>query len=499
MCSKGSRELRVFVGGIIQESNTFCPYRTGLDLFKRGYLLRGEEIPQSLGETNTEIGGFYSSLQKREGVEILPGLAAWAVASGRLANRALRYLTDGLVHDLKRALPVEGVLLALHGSLVSEGLEDCEGYILEKVRETVGHMIPVVSTLDYHACLTKKMVDAADILVGFRTYPHVDFKETGERAAALLLDLIFHQGSLQSIYRKIPLILPVENTETSRGPIKSVIDTLERFDREPNVVTSSLFCPQPWLDVYDIGVSALLYIRSRASRASYSDRVAELLDSIWQRRNEFILSLPDVEEFMDTLESYARPILCIDSGDIISGGGIGDSTVLLRSLLRRNCLFRVVLPVVDPDTLKRALKMGEGREGFFDIGGRRDFEYNRRVRIQAEVVSIRDDPFEIQGASFQGLKINPGRRARLRTADNLNIIVMEYSSLVHDPQALISMGLDPSEQDIIVQKSHKLFRAAYDGIGGSIVQIDTPGFTDVNLKRLPFRKVQRPLYPLDEM
>ena len=412
--------MRVFIGGIIQETNTFCPYQTKLDLFEHGYLLRGEEIPQFLSETNTEIDGFYSFLQKKRGVEILPGLAAWAVSSGRLAKQTLCYLTSGLVEELKKSLPVDGVLLALHGSLASEEVEDCEGYILQRVRETVRETIPVVSTLDYHACLTEKMVNTANILVGYRTYPHVDFKETGERAAAVLLDFIVSKNPPQSIYRKLPLILPVENTETSSGPIKSAIDILHGFDREPDVVTSSIFCPQPWLDIYDVGVSALLYIRNSASQTAYSDRVTQLLDSIWQRRNDFFLKSPDVDEFVDAFESYVRPILCIDSGDIISAGGVGDSTVVLRALLRRNCLCKAIVPIVDPKTLKRALALGEGNKGSFEVGGLRNFEYNRRVRIQAEVVRIRDDPVEIQGASFRGLKINLGTRARLQTPYNLN-------------------------------------------------------------------------------
>jgi len=211
------------------------------------------------------------------------------------------------------------------------------------------------------------------------------------------------------------------------------------------------------------------------------------------------LKSPDVDEFMDAFESYVRPILCIDSGDITSAGGVGDSTVVLRGLLRRNCLCKAVVSIVDPKTLKRALALGEGNKGSFEVGGRRNFEYNRRVRIQAEVVRIRDDPVEIQGASFQGLKINLGTRARLQTPYNLNILILEYPSLVHDPQILRSMGLDPAKQDLIVQKSHKLFRAAYEGIAGSIVQLDTPGFTDMNLKRLPFKRVRRPLCLLDEI
>ncbi|MFH1616496.1 MAG: M81 family metallopeptidase [Planctomycetota bacterium] len=495
MCNKG--KYKIYIAGLYQETNTFCPDTTDMRLFERGYYLKAHAIADRLNGTNTEIGGFYELFKDDPSVELIPGVAAWAVASGKIENQTLEEILDDIVTSLKANLPVDGVLWALHGALVSQDKDDCEGYIISKVKELLGQQIPVVCTLDYHANVTAEMVDAADCLVGYRTYPHTDFQQTGQKAAQVLYSLITGKTRYSKLFEVLPLILPVENTETQSGPLASIIQKLNQLDQDKDIISASFFCPHPWLDIYDYHLSLLVYYKSQ-SATKYKEFAAETMKQIWCNREEFFVHYPSIDDLLCTIDSYKKPIILVDSGDVTSAGGAGDSTEILRALISKNSNLNSILTIVDPLTVQRAIEIGEGNKEQFSVGGKAGFKYNSRIPLVAQVIKISDSPVKVKGASFSGLSLNMGRRVLLEIAPKISIIVSEYTSLIHDAEIVRSMGLKPEQADVIVQKSHKLFRASYKDIAKSIVILDTPGFTDMNLKRLPYKKVQRPIYPLDD-
>ena len=269
--------MRIYMASLWQETNTFCPKLTELDLFASGYRIQGQEIITKLAGTNTEIGGFLECLGKSNSVKVIPGTAAWATPFGKLSRSAFDTLCCELTDGLKAALPVDGVLLALHGALVAENCDDVEGHVLEEVRKIVGPDVPIVSSLDYHACLTKQMVKNADVLVGYRTYPHVDYAETGQRAATALLRLLKKHQPLQMEFIKLPLILPAENSETEIGPMAYAMDQLKILDQNPGVVAASIFPTQPWLDVPEHGVNVLIYSTLGNDMAQSATAIADYL------------------------------------------------------------------------------------------------------------------------------------------------------------------------------------------------------------------------------
>jgi microcystin degradation protein MlrC len=268
--------MRIYIGGLYQETNTFSPARTDLAVFQRGRLLEGE--------------------------------------------------------GLRRAAPLDGVLLTLHGAAVSEGREDCDGALLSAVREEAGAGVPVAATLDPHAWVTEAMLGAADLLSDYRTYPHMDFAETGSRAARDLIQLLPAAGEGGSagrplaLFRKLRMIVPVDNAETRDGPL------------------------------------ALLYRDSMEASRIDGFPAADLLDAelrrIWARRSEFLLEFPGVERFLAERERYERPTIVIDSDDITSAGGVGDSTVILRAFLGATDRPKTVLAVIDPLAVARAFSVG---------------------------------------------------------------------------------------------------------------------------------------------
>ena len=200
---------------------------------------------------------------------------------------------------------------------------------------------------------------------------------------------------------------------------------------------------------------------------------------------------------MNLLSNAEKPVIFVDSGDITTAGSIGDSTVILRAM--RDTKYKTALSMVSGKAVEQAFSTGIGNYVDICIGGDNDYGYNTDVTVHAKVVSLLDKPSEITGRSFSGIKADSGRRAYIKVGDNLNIVVAEYATLMYDPQFLRDMGIEPTEMEVIMQKSHKLFRAAYKDIAKTIIALDTPGFTDKNLPRLPYKKVPRPIYPLDEI
>lgn len=489
---------RIFIAGLIQETNTFSPVLSDIDFFKRGYILEGDSIIKHLTGTNTEIFGFYNYIQSHcPDIELIPGIAYWAVAGGKLCDAAFETIVKKIVDHMNKSLPVDGILLALHGALVSESCDDCEGHLLQILRRIVGRDIPIVCTFDYHAVITDKILNEADVVIGFRTYPHVDFMRTGIRAAACMVRLLTEGvGELKRFVKKIPMIVPVDNTETDFGPMKEAFRILDTIVSNHGMVSSSIFCPHPWIDTPDMAITVLVYGYS-CDVELFTDTVERTARYIWDIKDSFYTEFSCVKDILNGIGSLKKPVLLVDSGDIISAGAIGDSTVILRALIDRSSDLKAVLPVVDPGFFKQSQISGSHKEGWFELGGDSDHGYNRKTRIYAQVVAVDNKPVVVKGESFNGLKLESGKRALLKCG-SINIIVFEYPSLMHDPQVLRSIGIGPEKQDVIVQKSHKLFRAAYADIAGTIISVDTPGFTDRNIKRLNYNKIKHPIYPFDD-
>ena len=490
--------MKIFVSGLYQETNSFSPTRTDFDTFKRGYLLSGEAIGSELRGTNTEIGGFFQVLENEaEPIDIISGSAAWAVTSGPMKRETLEELTERIIGSLKKALPVDGVLLSLHGSLAADDLDDCEGWILERVREVVGSKVPIVCSLDFHAVVTDRMLKHADLLIGYRTYPHVDMGETGSRAAKDLLRLIRTRPELEIVFRRVPMILPVDHTETVEGPMADLMGHVRDWENRADVFSASAFCTHPWIDLEGHGIAMLAYVE-KEGLSDMERGFAAAAERIWRQRPAFFSDCQGIEDFLASLDLKARPVSVIDSGDITTAGGVGDSTVILRSILSLANPPRTAIPMVDAAALDRVWTAGEGSVVEFTIGGGNGpGGYNSPVSLRGVVKCLSSRPIEVKGASFSGIRMDVGRRALVDTGTGIFVLVAEFSSMLNDPEIWRSMGLQPESLDLIVQKSHKLFRPAYADIHKAVVTVDTPGCTDRNISGLPFKRVDRPIFPLD--
>jgi microcystin degradation protein MlrC len=404
-------------------------------------------------------------------------------------------LSEELLSRLGAAGPVDGVLLALHGALVTENLDDPDGTLLARIREIVGTDCPIVASLDLHANVTRQMVEAADALVGFRTYPHVDMLETGERAAELLFSIIRDRVRPTMAVRKIPLLIPPENAQTTTGPCADVWSELRKLETSPQYLSTSLFTVQPWLDVAELGCTVLaVHIGASESAQRDVDRVAQVL---WSRRHEFHVPLTTPAEAVQrALAAPEGPIVLVDSADSVSSGSPGDSTAILRALVETKPDRLSLVTVVDPDAARRAVA-ADGSELTLSVGGRMDPFRNLPVSITGVAHRVPRAIVQFTGGVGDGLTADMGTTAILEAA-GLRVVVMENPVPCYDPALYRAVGLDPAAAHLVVVKSPNNFRWTYRDIMRDWIYVDAPGASTPRLESLRFERAPRPLYPFDD-
>ena len=491
--------MRIYYGGIIMEADTFSPVHATIQTFRDQCWLEGEEELEALRPTTEQCAGALRFFHARRDIEFIPGLYAHAMTSGPIVAGDFEKMTDILLRYLKKAGKVDGVLFSMHGACQSETVDDCEGYILENAREIVGRDIPIVSSFDFHACFTKKMLQNLDGATGFMTFPHTDHDKTCYRAAEALVKLIETGIKPKKFLMNLPFIMPCINA-AHEYPLLPVTNMYKKYVRMPELLSGGMFLTQPWLDTPEHGCQTVAFYENDEDREALEKKCYEILNHIWNNRVEFFPRQPDIYEAIEMAKGMEPPAIVVDYGDTPPAGGSGDSTVTIKALLDVNdalakpaCVF-----VCDPDTLAKAREVGVGNMGRFRIGTTEGTAFNSRIPVDAEVVLINDEPFMNLGRAQEGSLVLTGGRALLRNG-NVNIIVCGLVCMTHDRNMLITMGLAPEEMGIVVQKSTQSFKAGWEGVMKSFIQADTPGYSALDLKRYKWERVARPIYPLDEI
>lgn len=488
--------MRIAIGSMQQETNTFSPRPTDLEDFEAGYLYFGRDVIEHLRTRPFEVGGAVQAATD-EGIELVPILACWAMPSGRVKRSAYDALKEKLLAGLRAAGPLDGALIILHGAMVVDDIDDPEGDLLTAVRETLGPAIPVVASLDLHANITQRMVDTADGLVGYHTVPHIDHFDTGRRAARLLFKLANQRTRPVIAYRKLPMITPAEKHDTSQGPMQRLMNEVVALEREPGILAAGLYPVQPWLDVAELGWATVVVADgNRALAQEHADRLAR---SAWTARREFMVAKVPVDvAIRRALEVHGQPVVLSDTGDVSSGGAPGDSAALLAGLLGAGSPCTALLDIVDPPAVHQAYAAGEGATITVSLGGAVDRARQTPVTVTAQVKRLSDGRFTIEGPSLHGYRANLGRTAVLAIGPS-SIVVHERGEMNVDPALYRSVGLDPLTAKIVQVKSPCGFRAAYQPVAADIILLDSPGCTTTDFATLPFRRAPRPLFPLDNM
>jgi microcystin degradation protein MlrC len=488
---------RIAVGGIVHETNTFAPNLTDLESFARQGIFEGRALVDRWLHSSSSMGGVLQGLQKA-GYEAVPTIYATAMPSGLVTRDAYETLLKRLLDGLAAVLPVDGVLLVLHGAMVAEGQDDCEGEILERVRALVGASCPVVSVLDMHGNLTPAMVEAADVLVAFNKHPHIDTYERGLEAAGIMRRIL--DESLQCALALVspPLLLSALTTATAGLPLRAMHEQAQIFRQDPRVVNVSIMGGFAYTDTPFAGVSALV---TTASDEALAQEMAQALGNVaWSHRDAALYNGISVDEAVKGALAASRyPVILADIGDNVGGGSPGDGTVLLKALLAANAQDAVVT-LADPQAVVQAVDAGVGAELDIRIGGKVDRWHGEPLAVRGTIERLTDGRFTIEGtdhfANIYGQEVQMGRCAVLRCG-GIRILLTERKTPPGDLAQLRSQGIMPEEQKIIVVKSPVAFRGAYEPIAAHIFEVDTPGICAASLQNFPYQKLRRPIFPLD--
>lgn len=488
--------LRIAVGQLWQETNTFNPQPTTRAGFEAFGVLRGQEIIERLAETN-EVGGFIQSL-RRWPAEVEPvglvRLPAWP--SGLATEETFAWLREELLSSLAHAGHVDAVLLALHGAMAAQGHPDVEGEILAAVRQAIGRQTPLVATLDLHANVTRAMVQSADALILYHTAPHVDVYETGERGAGVLRKMLFDGARPTMAMKKLPMAPPAEraNTQLVGSTSWQLKERLVALEAQPGVLASGVATVQPWLDVPDLGSAVVVVTDNDATAAEQHS--AEVGQWLWDHRDDY---LPDLVPYADAMrQAHAVPqglVVISDAADATTSGAPGDSTWLLDEALKYNWRGPALLTLVSPELVQQAQTLGIGGRFQGSVGGVRDHRFSKPLEFRAAVERLFNAQFTLSGHIGRNLQIDMGPSAVLHAAGNVRLVVTSRSGPHFAPELFQAAGLNPFEAALLVAKSPCGFRAAYEGRAAQIISAQSPGCAPPDYWNYPYQHAPQGLWP----
>jgi microcystin degradation protein MlrC len=487
--------VRFFVAMVSHETNTFSPISTDRAQFEARGLHYGGEILEAYRGTGTCLGGMIDGAATC-GVTLLPSLAAAAAPAGRVSKAFYGDTRERLLADLRAAGPLDGVLLDLHGAMVVDGLDDGEGDLLAAVRAAVGP-VPIAVTLDFHANVTRAMVGSATLLHGYKTYPHVDMDARGREATVRLTEVAGGRLRPTVAFRQPPMLPPIAGQATTRGPMRRLYDLAEAMERRPGVISVSVFAGFPLADIHDAGLS--IYVATDADQALADALADELAAAAWALRREFLhTALPVRDAVARALALDGRPVVLADIADNTGGGAAGDTTGILRELLRVGARSATVACLWDPAAARACAEAGVGASVSLAVGGHIDPAHGAPLAVSGRVRTLSDGRFVHKGPMCRGLEGRLGTTAVLDVND-VKIILISHRWQTLDPEMIRFVGIDPAGEKILVVKSSIHYRAAFEPIARAILEVDAPGLSSSNLRRFPFTRVRRPIFPLDDL
>jgi microcystin degradation protein MlrC len=485
--------MRIAVGGIMHESNTFAPLPTDRERFREGSLTYGPAMIPVWREAHHEVGGFIAAA-KRFGFDLVPLGMAWATPCGPVTDEFFEHFTDALVTGVRMANP-DGVLIALHGAMVTPKHPDADAEVLRRLRAAIGPK-PLAVSLDFHGNVTPAMGDLADVLVGYQTYPHVDQRERGLLAGELLVRAIKKEIRPVCFVAKPPMILNLLGQDTAREPMAGLMRAAREAETRPGVLSVSLMAGFPYADVPEMGPAVMVVADGKQEQAQ--EVADELAAAMWAVREQLYVPCPDPQEaVIRATASGHLPVLLIDLGDNIGGGSAGDGTVLLAELLRQKAKGFVVA-LHAPAAVEAAKAAGIGRAFEATVGGAVDKLHGNPVQVRGVVRSLHDGKWIEGEARHGGRRENDqGHTAVIDLGDSNTLVLNSLRTPPFSLGQLTSLGIDPRQARVIVVKAAVAYKAAYAPIAGEIIPVDTPGLTAINPARFTYTRIKRPMFPLD--
>ena len=453
--------------------------------------MRGEAL-LAARDYDIDLGGMVRACE-RNAVEIVPILFAGTQPSGTIAAEAYTALKSEILDTLADRLPVDGVVLALHGAGVADGAEDLEGDLAGALRDLIGEGVPMVATFDLHGNVSQTMADALDGVFACHHYPHVDMHERGEEAVGLVLRMLDEGFRPVTHVETLPMLLPT--TTTFKGIGQSTLNTVLALENDGEVIDVSWFHGFPYADTALVGTH--LAVTTTGNREAAA-RVAKVMaEKLWDTREAFRpQSLSPEQALEQALALEGEPIVVNETSDNCGGGSPGDGTHLLRAMLAAQLERACFGFIVDPITALQAHNAGVGASIDVSLGGRHDDIHGEPIQAQAYVKALHDGDLVFR-AMMKGAPMHLGPMARL-VISGIDVVVASNRSQTFDIGPFLAVGIDVSDYKIVALKSSNHFRAGFQDIAAGIVTADPPGLTTHQISVFPRRNATRPMWPIDE-
>jgi microcystin degradation protein MlrC len=498
------RRFVVGIGGLMHESNSFNPAKTTLADFGavRGIAtVDPAEVLTLWRKSSNEVTGYLEGADA-EGFDVHAGFFASATPKGPLTSDTFDALTERLIRSLKTAAKLDGILLALHGAMVVDGHPQGDEEIVRRVRGAFGSSIPIVVTHDFHGNPSPELIRLSTALVSYQQNPHLDTRERGRRAAAIMARTLRGETKPVQVIVKPAMVYNIIFQNTYAPPLLSITRASMELERDnPKILAASVMGGYQYADVPYMGPSVIVV--ADGDRDLAGREAGRLADMLWKTRDQIVLKLPDPSEAVRVAMSASKfPVALFDTGDNVGGGSAADSTFLLEELLRQKAQGWV-MTIADPAAVQAATRAGINGSFDLPVGGKTDDMHGKPVRVRGKVKSLHNgDYMETEVRHGGGRYFSMGPTAVIEvegsTRDDKNLLVLTTHRVSpNSMHQIISLGIYPERQKILIAKGTIAPRAAYEPVAAQIIPVDSPGATAVNPARFTFRNVREKLWGLE--
>jgi len=490
---------RVLLAQIMHETNTFSILSTDAEAYRRRYLVTGERILSQFKGTSTEFGGFIDAAEEY-GWTPVPAIAANATPSGKVTAPTWMMLQDAVFKAIEKNGPIDGICLAMHGAMVTETDDDAEGALLGRLRKRLGRNVPIALTLDLHANVGDAMAEHADFIIAFHTYPHIDHYERGREAAWFVNAAMKSEISSICTVGRAPTLDGCDHGRTQSGPMVELGRWARQYETEPGIHVVSVQAGFGWSDVAFTGPSVVVsHDPELASRAT--EILDEMLVYIWKTRREASVRHVPLDEAIAEMKRGTvgdKPLVVADATDNPGAGGYADTTNLLRAMIDAGIENAAFSSILDNPAVMKGREAGVGASIRVELGGHTDPQYGPPIAVEGIVRHLSDGDFVHDGPMWKGVAISMGPTMVLRIG-GIDVIVCSNRMQTTDLQAFLSQGVDPRERAVLVVKSSHHFRAAFEPICCKVVVVDSGSLCSHDLTRFSYKKLRRPIWPLDDI
>ncbi len=481
---------RILVAECKQEVSSFNPVPSHYADFR---VVRGAALLAHHRSCREEVGGALSVFDVDSSIQLVPTFGASSNTSGGvLAADSFERLRRDFLNSLAEAGQVDAAFFSLHGAMQAEYEDDPEGFLLQEARRILGEKIPFVVSLDLHGVLTDRMLEHSDAVVAYHTYPHVDFFQTGARAATLLLKIVNRGVRPVTARVKIPALVRGDELITQTGAIRECIDLAQEIEASEAGLSAGVMWGNPFTDVPELRTNS--FVVMDGDEATAREQAIELANRFWKHHEKMQVPLTSLVDSVRIAAGVTSgTVVMMDAADATSSGASGDSNAILREMIRQNYRGRVLAPITDPAAVRQAFAAGVGATIATTIGGAFDPARFQPLALEAQVRLLSDGKFRSE--SF-GWPWDSGDTAVLQ-AGNITLVVGTRPVSLFDRSWFYAHGQDPRRFDAVIVKSPHCEPHMFADWCAKLINVDAPGSTSANLRSLGHTRCPRPIFPLD--